>query len=211
MIYNYPKSEEPIRQGDIFFYLPAVQNIDLDTLRVITSEGQVSDIDIKDFQEDITLDIKISAEAATGIVLTQDCDTERNSIITFLRIFPLSVQNPNPPKDPKKYFKFILDTPNSECKWYYLPADEKMGFKTAMMVSFESTFQVTRNSLENHKELRKARLNEEQALPHFRRLISDYFTRYAYDKWYPLTKEELVEYNKLQDDDEKVEPFPNQK
>lgn len=41
--------------------------------------------------------------------------------------------------------------------------------------------------------------------------MANYFTRYAYDKWYPLTKEELKEYNALQSDEEKAAPFPWQK
>ena len=39
MIYDFPKEPEPIKQGDIFIYLPALQNIDLENLVVYDEKG----------------------------------------------------------------------------------------------------------------------------------------------------------------------------
>lgn len=43
------------------------------------------------------------------------------------------------------------------------------------------------------------------AYEHYREKIAEYFRRYPYDEWYPLSKEEFKVYN---DEKGPVEPFP---
>jgi hypothetical protein len=73
-----------------------------------------------------------------------------------------------------------------------------------MAINFHMVFHIPRDHLEQYKkDLRKGRLNN-IAFQHYRESIAQYFRRYPYDEWYPLTKEEFLEYNK---EDGSVEPF----
>jgi len=81
-------------------------------------------------------------------------------------------------------------------KWYYLPPDPNLGFDR-MAADFTSVFEVPREMLEKHLEtLRLGRLNDEVAWPHFRERVSQFFRRYPYDEWYPLSSEEVDLYER---------------
>jgi hypothetical protein len=74
-----------------------------------------------------------------------------------------------------------------------------------MAVDFRIVLPVKRQELERLKDLRIARLNH-IACEHFRETLGQFFRRYAYNEWYPLTKEEFRCY--AQDRDEPVAPYP---
>lgn len=206
MIYDFIKETEPIRQGDIFIYLPALHNIDLGNLLVCDEQGNQTISNWEKLQSKKEIQTSVIVEPVIAIVASQDCDTARNTLISFFEIKPLKqIINQELPKKRKSYFRLIMDKPNENPKWYYLPIDKKTGFNEPMAVDFEIMFQIPRKGLETHKKLRKARLKTE-ALEHYRRLIANYFTRYAYDKWYPLTKKEFEEYNAELPEEEKVCP-----
>ena len=132
-----------------------------------------------------------------GIVATQDCDASRASIISFFQIDALKkVTGLNLPSTPKKWVNLITKKSRLNARWFYLPADEKIGFKERMAINFHVVFQIRRNNLEQYcGALRRGRLNE-TAFQHYRESIAQYFRRYPYDEWYPLTKEEFSEYDR---------------
>ncbi len=75
-------------------------------------------------------------------------------------------------------------------RYFYLPASKENGFEDRMAADFRTIVQVAREDLERLKKLRIGRLNE-IACQHFRETLSQFFRRYPYDEWYPLTGEEL--------------------
>lgn len=78
----------------------------------------------------------------------------------------------------------------------------------AVDYNFHIVFHMRRDYLEKYvEELRKGRLNK-VAFQHYRESIAQYFRRYPYDEWYPLTNEEYLEYTKEKGH---VEPFEWQK
>lgn len=211
MIYDFPKATEPIRQGDIFLYLPALHNIDLENFVVYDEQGNQTVANWEKLQDNKEIQTRVIIEPTMAIVASQDCDTTRNDLISFFEIKPFKqILNNELPKKRQSYFRLIMDRPNENPKWYYLPIDKKAGFDEPMAVDFEVMFQIPRKGLETHKKLRMARLKIE-ALEHYRHLLANYFTRYAYDKWYPLTKKEFEEYNATLPEEEKVDPKPWQK
>lgn len=73
-----------------------------------------------------------------------------------------------------------------------------------MGVDFLTPIRIPRVALERLISFRKGRLNE-VAGQHFRERLGEFFRRYAYDEWYPLTRDELAEYQKNNPD---AVPFP---
>ena len=70
-----------------------------------------------------------------------------------------------------------------------------------MGVDFESIFEVKREMLKKYiGKIRIGRLEDEVACPHFRERVAEFFRRYPYNEWYPLDKEEFLEYEKSQDE-----------
>jgi hypothetical protein len=76
-----------------------------------------------------------------------------------------------------------------------LPPDKRIGFDKRMAVDFFSTIRVLREDLEQLKDLRKGCLKT-VARDHFRERIAHFYQRYAYNEWYPLSKEEMEIYSK---------------
>ena len=68
-----------------------------------------------------------------------------------------------------------------------------MGLPGKMAVDFPVTIRVPRQDLEALRHLRRGRLNP-IADEHFREKISEFFRRYPYDEWYPLSASEFDEY-----------------
>lgn len=86
--------------------------------------------------------------------------------------------------------------------------DNDIGFSERMAINFHVVFQISSDYLKQYvEELRKGRLNK-IAFQHYRESIAQYFRRYPYDEWYPLTNEEFLEYNKEKGP---VKPFEWQK
>lgn len=206
MIYDFPDENAPIRQGDIFYPIPNT-TIDLESIPVIGEDG--FSVEVKKWE-----DISGSCSAALplnqgwAIVASQDCDISRAPGISFFIIKPLSTINPEEFRNkttPKKWMEWITKKGKEEGKWFYLPPDEKLGFDERMMAVFQNIIQVPRESLEKRKSLRKGRLNQ-TADEHFRESIAQFFRRYPYNEWYPLTKGEYDEYNN--DKGGNIEPYP---
>jgi hypothetical protein len=148
-------------------------------------------------QSDEALTVTLSVRAVTGIVITQDCDALRCENITLCEIRPFDeverkIQSTTRLKG---YISIITQHARVNQKWYYLPPDHNI-FSDRMAADFLSVFEVPRIMLEEYCEpLRLGRLNDEVAWPHFRERVSQFYRRYPYNEWYPLSAEEMEYYH----------------
>ena len=78
-------------------------------------------------------------------------------------------------------------------RFFYLPTDSHFGLVARSAVDFRVVLPVPRLDLESMRDLRIARLNQ-IAREHFREALSHFFRRYAFNEWYPLTREEFTAY-----------------
>jgi hypothetical protein len=201
MIYNIPNSDDPIQQGDIFKAIPYI-SYDPERLLICGSEPSTDTVNWIDHSEDSELEIIAHLKSVIGIVVTQDCDTERNDTIALFTIEPLSAVVPNfgpsEKKDgPKWWAENLPKKVRTDQKWFYLPPDLKIGFKERMAIDFNTVIPVpTQYLAKNKAKLRIAKLNS-VADEHFREQVAQYYRRYPYNEWYPFSKEEFEEYRKL--------------
>ncbi len=78
MIYEYPDSAAPIRQGDIFVRVPRVE-VSMGSVPVLENDGSMMAREWREIaldQEEVTAVLAIRPVAA--IVATQDCDATRS-------------------------------------------------------------------------------------------------------------------------------------
>lgn len=210
MIYEFPKPDDPIRQGDIFRSIPRI-DIDLGNLLVAESGDEL-------FRQD-WLQISASHDIVTGlvamrpvtaIVITQDCDTIRVDDIALCEIseFKVVERSAKDISSTKSWVSMITKQARLNLKWFYLPIDDQLGFLQKMAVDFHSVLRTSRLYLEqNVQYLRIGRLNQ-IAREHFRERLSEYYRRYPYDEWYSLNKQEFEEYRKSKP--EPIDPYPGQ-
>ena len=196
MIYTYPEPTEPIRQGDLYQHVPRIEVIlSPDHLPEIfeTVTGGSRAIDWMQFrQSEEPVLANVFIRSVTGIVITQDCDALRAENIAMCQVRPFfSVERQfTEATKPKGFVNIVTQHARVNQKWYYLPPDTRLGF-TKMAADFTSVFEVPRAMLESHRDdLRLGRLNDDVACPHFRERVAEFFRRYPYNEWYPLTKEE---------------------
>lgn len=205
MIYEFPETSAPIRQGDIFLGLPRI-DISLNNVLIAGEAGEnlAKWTDIAEKGEPVN--IIVPARPVTSIVATQDCDAMRSWDITLceIRRFKDVERKSKDTSSSKSWKTLITQHARINQKWYYLPPDEKIGFSEKMAVDFMVTLRVPRVELEELRELRKGRLNA-IADEHFRERIGEFYRRYPYDEWYPLDKDELKAYMSEYPD---ATPFP---
>lgn len=206
MIYDFPEPSSPIGQGDIFFGVPILDLTD-DELPVINDEGNARALPWEEFAsagENVSAIVAVRPTIA--IVGTQECDALRAPNITLfeVRSFRDVERMSKDTSKPSGWVKLLTQHARINQKWFYLPADERLGFSDKMGVDFLTPIRVPRLTLERLLNFRKGRLNE-VAKQHFRERLAEFFRRYAYDEWYPLTREELAEYQKNHPG---AEPFP---
>ncbi|MDP3964633.1 MAG: hypothetical protein Q8Q20_03190 [bacterium] len=205
MIYEFPDTSAPIRQGDIFIRLPRV-DISLISVLVVgeTGEREAKWAEIAQKGEPVNIIVPVRPVAA--IVVTQDCDAIRSWDITLceIRIFKDVERKSKDTSLAKSWKSLITQQARINQKWFYLPPDAKVGFSEKMAVDFMVTLRVPRVELEELRGLRKGRLNA-IADEHFRERIGEFFRRYPYDEWYPLDQDELKAY---MDEYPETTPFP---
>ena len=212
MIYEFPEPRDPVRQGDIFVDLP---RMDLSLQKVPVYRESESALEEAPWVEVVNarkdpVSVVVAMRPVPAIVITQDCDALRSRLITLCEIREFnSVEGKakNGPTTPGKWVKLITQQARMNQKWFYLPADSRMGFTDKMGVDFQVTLSVRREDLGAFISLRKGRLNP-MADEHFRERIAEYFRRYPYDEWYPLDKAELAAYQASYPD---AKPFSWQK
>ncbi|MHA1309162.1 MAG: hypothetical protein ACTSO7_17335 [Candidatus Heimdallarchaeota archaeon] len=210
MIYDFPNKEEPIKQGDLFFPLPFNFMRDLDNIIYINDDETIEEASWEDIS-DKSINAIVNVKPVWGIVASQDCDASRVPYITFFLIdtFRQITKLTTPdPTNPKKWQSFLTTQSRKNAGWFYLPLDVNIDFSERMVVDFEEVFLVKREYLEaNITALRKGRLNN-VSYQHYREKASQYFRRYPYDEWYPLSIEEFNEYKKEREDKGLIiEPF----
>ena len=195
MIYESPLPDGPIRQGDMFFGLPRI-DVALNHLAVYNRDGTREALSWSAILENgEPTDIIVSVKPVTAIVISQDCDTEREPHISLCEIREFTEVYP-PSKGaakPDKWINLITQHSRKNQKWFYLPEDRKHGLHTRMGVDFFLTMRVSLQDLRDYLHLRRARLNE-TAKAHFRERIAEFFRRYPYDEWYPLNQAEFAAY-----------------
>lgn len=205
MIYVSPNHDDPIRQGDIFFGVPRI-TISLSRIPVVSAgnEPEVTSWDVLRRSGE-TVTALLAVKPVTAIVASQDCDAVRAPDITLCEVRPFRdvERSCADITSPKKWSKIITQQARLNYKWFYLPPDQTIGFADRMGVDFQVVFTVPRLELEELRELRKGRLND-LAEAHFRERIAEFFRRYPYDEWYPLSREEYDTYAKDRDG---VTPF----
>lgn len=209
MIYDFPESSSPVAQGDIFFGIPILDLPD-DELSIIDDASNVRTLPWETFaSEGEPVSSIIAVRPTVAIVGTQECDALRAPNITLFEVRPFRdvERKSKETTKPSKWVPIITQHARINQKWFYLPADERVGFSEKMAADFLTPIRIPRLTLERLLGFRKGRLNE-VAKQHFRERLADFFRRYAYDEWYPLTREELAEYQKIYP---KAEPFPWQR
>jgi hypothetical protein len=209
MIYDFPELSSPIGQGDIFFGVPILDLTD-DELPIIDDEGNAQTMPWEAFAsagENVSAIVAVRPTIA--IVGTQECDALRAPNITLFEVRPFRdvERKSKDTSKPSKWVPLITQHARINQKWFYLPADERVGFSEKMGADFLTPIRIPRLALERLLSFRKGRLNE-VAKQHFRERLAEFFRRYAYDEWYPLTREELAEYQKRHPE---TEPFPWQR
>ena len=197
MIYEYPSPDAPLRQGDIFSGLPRVE-VSLKHVPVVTAKGTQVDMpwaQIVERGDPVTAILAL--KPVTAIVASQDCDAARAPDITLCEIdeFRTVERKSEQTTATKKWVHIITQQARLNQKWFYLPADQRMGFEDRMGVDFHMTLRVPRKELAEVRHLRLGRLGG-VAAAHFRERIAEFFRRYAYNEWYPLDAHEMAEYRK---------------
>jgi hypothetical protein len=206
LIYEFPEIEAPIRQGDIFFRVPRM-DFSLKQLPIITDAGVIEEtkwIEIVKGVELVTA--MIAVRPVCAIVAKQDCDNTHGRDITLceIRSFRDVERISKDTTSPGSWVKILTQHARINQKWFYLPPDPRVGFSEKMAVDFMVTLRLPREDLEDLRNLRVGRLID-IADEHFRERISEFFRRYPYDEWYPLSKEEFEFYKRRYPD---AEPFP---
>ena len=195
MIYEFPDSRDPIRQGDIFLGLPRVE-IPFNNLSVVGDGNFPELVDWSTVaREGKSITAILGVRPVAAIVASQDCDALRSPDITLceIRDFQDVEKSSKDCKNPKQWMKMITQQSRKNLKWFYLPPDAQVGFSRKMAVDFQVTLRVGREDLLGHRNLRRGRLIHE-ADEHFRERLSEFFRRYPYDEWYPLDQKEFAEY-----------------
>jgi hypothetical protein len=131
----------------------------------------------------------------TAVVITQNCDASRGQTLSLCQVedYLTALNQAQPPKNPKAWQSFLMRTSRQNPRFFYLPADDRFSLKERSAVDFRVILPVPRLDLESMRDLRIARLNE-VAREHFKEALSHFYRRYAYNEWYPLTREEYTAY-----------------
>ena len=209
MIYEPVEYSHPIKQGDIFRDVPRV-DLSISQIAVVEDDAIRSmtwDDALAEPSRQGGFAAIFPMKPVRGIVLTQNCDAVRGEFISLCQIDPFSYIA-TPPTTPKKWKNLIVKHTRENLRYFYLPADASFGLTERMAADLRILIRIPRTDLEAIRKNRLGRLNR-VATEHFRETIAQYFRRYPYDEWYPLTQEEFGEYQN--DSPESVEPFPWQK
>jgi len=211
MIYESAELSEPIIQGDIFVGIPRVE-ISLSRLILVDESDQPRETTWRDTIEDAGSGEGVTAilpiKPVKAIVITQNCDAVRGESLVLSQIDRyVDLIGSTPPDRGKhsKWAKLITKQSREHLRYFYLPVDESAGFSERMACDFRVLLRTPRVDLEQMLDLRRCRLNAE-AREHFRETLAQYFRRYPYNEWYPLTPDEFEAYAEASP--EPVKPYP---
>ena len=212
MIYQSVNEDEPIRQGDIFRSIPHLE-LSLSELTVVDDDHSESTTweTVVESSGISPVTALVAVEPVFGIVITQDCDAVRGRDVCLAHVdefLGVTGRKESAPKTPKKWQSLLTTQMKENLRYFYLPADQQLGFVERMAADFRFIIRVPREDLLTLRHYRLGRLND-VATQHFRESLGQFYRRYPYNEWYPLTKEEVQEY--VKDCPEKVTLYDWQK
>lgn len=197
MIYRTVKLDDPIRQGDIFRNVPHFE-FSLAQLAIVEEDQQeiTSWDSIIQFGDSEPVTALIAVEPVYAIVITQDCDAARGKDICLAQVdefLDVTGKRNSPPANPRKWQSLLTEHSKTNLRYFYLPADGTFGFTERMAADFRSIIRLPRDEFLHLRQHRLGRLND-VATEHFRESLGQFYRRYPYNEWYPLTKEEAAAY-----------------
>ncbi|MCZ7616855.1 MAG: hypothetical protein M5U32_00570 [Myxococcota bacterium] len=210
MIYESVGLDQPLKQGDIFRDVPRV-DLSLTELAVLEDDAcrQTTWTEvIADTSKRDGLAAVLPIKPVMGVVMTQNCDAVRGEFVSLCQVELFSKVVSTPPATPKKWKDLIVQHSREHLRYFYLPEAPAFGIADRMAADLRVLLRLRRADLEAMRRNRIGRLNQ-VGTEHFRENLAQYFRRYPYDEWYPLTREEFEEYQKKSP--EPVEPFPWQR
>ena len=210
MIYERVEAEAPICQGDLFVHVPRV-DLSFGKLLLIdedTEQPKEAAWDELNPRDRVAAVLPIISVA--GVVVTQNCDAARGHYICLAQIDTfLEATGRTAPATPKKWKNLITENNRSSPRFFYLPADAEFGFAEPMVADFRIILRVPRADLATLRTNRRVGRLNTVATDHFRENLSYFFRRYAFNEWYPLTRDQFQAY--VADSGETVDPYPWQK
>jgi hypothetical protein len=208
MIYETVAVDRPLLQGDIFSHVPRV-DLSLTIIPVVEDDGTHEE-SWAEIVPNSEITAVLPVKSVTGIVITQNCDTQRGEYLCLAQVDPFlaALGQTAAPKSPDKWQSLIVGQAKTNNRLFYLPADITVGFAEAKVADFRIIVRLPRIDLENFRAHRVGTLNK-VASEHFREALSHFFRRYAYNEWYPLTKDQFEAYSTRCG--ESVQPFPWQR
>ncbi len=212
-MYSFPDNNAPIRQGDIFRWLPKVNILLGDAQLPIMTKSDTDGIHAIDWfqlaESGGTALTNTIIKPTIGIVLTQDCDASRclNIVFSEVDLFSKIYSGYKDDLKPAKVVNIVTVHSRKNQKWYFLAENSRIGFSKKMGANFESVFEVPRTMLETYRDkMRLGRLDDDVAWPHFRERVAEFFRRYPYNEWYPLNLDEVKAYE--EEKKTRVERYP---
>jgi len=209
MIYDPVLNDAPISQGDIFTSLPRVE-VSLKKVFVVDADLSPYEMTWADAAESRTgasqmVRAILPLYPVDAIVITQSCDAVRADNVSLCEIVSVDKMLTDSQTWSTKTWARVLSKQDTEnLRWFYLPPGGAAGFRERMAVDFRTVIHLPTEELEAFKQLRKGRLNK-VAYEHFREKLAQFFRRYPYNPWYPLDKNEFMEYQNTQH--EAVKPY----
>lgn len=210
MIYETVSQEAPIRQGDIFCAVPRVDFSCRDLLVVEPDESTIRSSwqrVLGSGPDATSIAAVVTLKSVQAIVVSQDCDNRRGEYLSLCEIDTINSAwgLSTPPATAQKWQRLIRKHSRENLRWFYLPEDATFQLPRRMAVDFRLMIRMLRIDLEDMRSRRVGRLNP-VAYEHFRESLAQFFRRYPYNEWYPLTREEFEEY--AADCPEPVNPYP---
>jgi hypothetical protein len=210
------KKDDPLAQGDIFDNL-IFFNIGSEKVSQAVTDGddvRIKELELGSYVPDGSNTIKniiVDGIISKGIIISQNCDAFRTKYISFCQIKPLK-EIDNEYNQTKKTIDYLTRKYRCKEKYFYLPM-ANFTEEEKMAVDFSRIYQIERTSLEKMKEKRLIRLGE-FPMSHFRKKLSNYFERFAYDEWYVLDKSEFDTYKEDRkkeisgEEENLIKPYP---
>ena len=203
-----------IRQGDIFIGLPKVE-LSLKAVDVLTESGRIAQQSWTDVANaGVPATASVVVEPVCAIVASQDCDAAREEYINLWQVarlvdvVPEAANTSKNSKKPGKFIALITRSSRINLKFFYLPEAQEYGIADRMAVDFLVSLRLFREDLLEHRHLRICRLAD-VAYEHFRERCSEFYRRYPYNEWYPMTKTEFGIYKDSQKGAD-IRPYPGQ-
>jgi hypothetical protein len=197
MIYEAVGAIEPVQQGDVFRNIPRV-DFSLSSLAVIDKDDELKAMtwrDVLTSNPDAPISAVLAVKPVTAIVITQNCDAARGQTLSLCQVedYLEATNQSSPPRSAKAWQSLLMRMSRQNLRFFYLPTDSHFGLVARSAVDFRVVLPVPRLDLESMRDLRIARLNQ-VAHEQFREALSHFFRRYAFNEWYPLTREEFIAY-----------------